>query len=84
MTLLGSVAAEVDGVAVPLGGRRQRAVFAMLALNAGRVVSVDHLVRVLWDDDPPARATMALQSMISRLRRVLGTQPSDDGQLCGS
>ena len=51
----------------------------MLALNAGRVVSVDHLIRVLWDDDPPARAAMALQSMISRLRRVLGTQPSDDG-----
>jgi DNA-binding SARP family transcriptional activator len=77
VTLLGSVAAEVDGVAVPLGGRRQRAVFAMLALNVGRVVSVDHLARVLWEDDPPDRATMALQSMISRLRRVLGTECGD-------
>ncbi|MDX6298965.1 MAG: hypothetical protein QOF53_179 [Nocardioidaceae bacterium] len=77
VTLLGPVAAEVDGVAVPLGGRRQRAVFAMLALDAGRVVSVDHLVRVLWEDDPPDRATMSLQSMISRLRRVLGTHFSD-------
>src|SRR3954447_20763288 len=79
VTLLGSVAAEVDGVAVPLGGRRQRAVFAMLALNPGRVVSVAHLVRVLWEDDPPDRATMALQSMISRLRRVLGTQGGGGG-----
>src|SRR4051812_26203468 len=71
VTLLGSVAAEVAGAAVPLGGRRQRAVFAILALNVGHVVSLDHLVRVLWEDDPPAQATMALQSLVSRLRRVL-------------
>jgi len=79
VTLLGSVAAEVAGAAVPLGGRRQRAVFAILALNVGRVVSLDHLVRVLWEDDPPARATMALQSMISRLRRVLATYGEEGG-----
>ncbi|MDX6300232.1 MAG: hypothetical protein QOF53_1446 [Nocardioidaceae bacterium] len=72
--MLGPVAAEVDGAPVPLGGRRQRAVFALLALNAGGVVSLDHLVRELWRDDPPAQATMALQSMISRLRRVLAEQ----------
>src|SRR3954447_22145691 len=71
VTLLGSVAADVDGSAVSLGGRRQRAVFAILALNVGRVVSLDHLMRVLWEDDPPAQATMSLQSMISRLRRIL-------------
>src|SRR4051812_22924049 len=71
VSLLGSVTAEVAGAAVPLGGRRQRAVFAILALNVGRVVSLDHLVRVLWEDDPPAQATMALQSLVSRLRRVL-------------
>jgi DNA-binding SARP family transcriptional activator len=72
VTLLGPVTAEVDGAAVALGGRRQRAVFGLLALNVGRVVSLDHLVRVLWEDDPPAQATMALQSLVSRLRRVLG------------
>jgi DNA-binding SARP family transcriptional activator len=73
VTLLGSVSADVDGAVVALGGPKQRAVFAMLALNVGRVVSLDYLVRVLWEDDPPAQATMALQSLISRLRRVLGS-----------
>jgi DNA-binding SARP family transcriptional activator len=38
VTLLGPVAAEVDGAAVALGGRRQRAAFALLALDVGRVV----------------------------------------------
>lgn len=79
MTLLGPVAAEVAGAVVPLGGPRQRAVFAILSLNVGRVVSLDHLVRVLWQDDPPAQATMALQSMMSRLRRVLATHGEQDG-----
>lgn len=77
VTLLGPIAAEVDGVVVPLGGRRQRAVFAILALSAGRVVSLDHLARVLWQDEPPAQATMALQSLVSRLRRVLALQGRD-------
>ena len=80
VTLLGSVAAEVDGAVVALGGPRQRAVFALLALNVGRVVSLDYLVRVLWDDDPPAQATMALQSLISRLRRVLASL--SEGEAC--
>src|SRR4051794_16434970 len=79
VTVLGPVAAEADGAPVALGGRRQRAVFALLALNAGEVVSLDHLVRELWRDDPPAQATMALQSMISRLRRVLAEQAGGGG-----
>src|SRR3954452_4076055 len=71
VTLLGPVSAEADGVAIALGGPKQRAVFALLALNAGRVVSMDRLVDELWSDLPPSRATMTLQSYVSRLRRVL-------------
>jgi len=79
--LLGPVGAEVDGVAVPLGGPKQRTVFALLALNAGRVVSLDRLIHELWSDDPPARATMALQSIVSRLRRILAAIPDDGSGL---
>src|SRR3954447_23507809 len=70
--LLGPVGAEVGGAAVPLGGPKQRAVFTLLALNAGRVVSLDRLIQELWSDEPPARSTLTLQSYVSRLRRVLG------------
>jgi DNA-binding SARP family transcriptional activator len=71
VTLLGPVSAESGGVELGLGGLKQRAVFALLALNAGRVVPLDRLVDELWRDEPPSRATLSLQSYISRLRRVL-------------
>jgi DNA-binding SARP family transcriptional activator len=71
VSLLGPVSAESGGAEVNLGGRQQRAVFALLALNAGRVVPMDRLVDELWRDEPPSRATLSLQSYVSRLRRVL-------------
>ena len=71
VTLLGPVGVESAGAAVALGGPKQRAVFALLALDVGRVVSLDRLILELWRDEPPAQATMALQSYVSRLRRVL-------------
>lgn len=74
VTLLGPVAAEDDGRGLPLGGPKQRAVFALLALCAGRVVSLDRLVDELWRDEPPSRSTLTLQSYVSRLRRVIAPQ----------
>ena len=42
--LLGPVSAETDGVPLRLGGRKQRAVFALLALQVNRPVALDRLV----------------------------------------
>ena len=69
--LLGPVSAETDGVPLRLGGRKQRAVFALLALQVNRPVALDRLVDELWRDEPPAQATLSLQSYISRLRRTI-------------
>jgi DNA-binding SARP family transcriptional activator len=80
VTLLGPVAAAADGTALPLGGLKQRAVFALMALNAGRVVALDRLVDELWNDEPPSRATLSLQSYVARLRRVLAGAPVADGE----
>jgi YVTN family beta-propeller protein len=55
-----------------LGGSKQRAVLAMLALRAGRVVSTDALIDGLWGDAPPATAAKSLQVYVSRLRKALG------------
>src|SRR5215213_7469298 len=71
VTLLGPVAAAAGGRELTLGGLKQRAVFALLALNAGRVVPLDRLVDELWADEPPSRATLSLQSYVARLRHVL-------------
>ncbi|WP_051971134.1 BTAD domain-containing putative transcriptional regulator [Kitasatospora azatica] len=69
--VLGSFAAEWNGEPVPLGGRRQRAVLARLAVARGAVVSVDRLVEEIWQGAPPARAVTSLQAYVSNLRRLL-------------
>ncbi|WP_217128532.1 BTAD domain-containing putative transcriptional regulator [Streptomyces sp. AC558_RSS880] len=61
-----------DGTVVPVGGARLRALLTVLALRTGRTVPVGLLVDEVWDGDPPADATGALQALVGRLRRTLG------------
>ncbi|GAB3179441.1 AfsR/SARP family transcriptional regulator [Streptomyces incanus] len=70
-----------DGTAVPVGGARLRALLTVLALRAGRTVPVRLLVDEVWDGEPPADATGALQALVGRLRRALGADAvaSDGG-----
>jgi predicted ATPase/DNA-binding SARP family transcriptional activator len=71
--LLGTVQVRDDvGDPVHVGGPRAQALLALLALDADRVVPAASLIDRLWDGDPPEGARGALQSMISRLRGVLG------------
>ncbi len=69
--VLGAVEVRRDGHPVELGGPQQRAVIAHLALDAGRVVSVERLIDRLWGDDPPRTPLGTLQSYVSRLRRAM-------------
>ncbi len=70
--LLGPITAELGGEPVSLGGPRQRAVLARLALVAGHIVTVDRLVDDVWPGGPPTTAVNTLQSYVSLLRRALG------------
>src|SRR6185503_764448 len=49
--LLGPIEVERGSRLVALGGQKPRALFAVLALEPGRVVSVDRLVAALEDGD---------------------------------
>ncbi len=60
-----------DGRVLEVGGRKQRALLAALALEAGRVVSVDRLVDRIWGDDTPPAPMASLQVYVSQLRRIL-------------
>jgi ABC-type transport system substrate-binding protein/DNA-binding SARP family transcriptional activator len=71
LRLLGPVELRLGDGPVELGPRKQRAVLAMLALEAGRTVSADHLSQGLWGDEPPASAAKMVQLYVSHLRRVL-------------
>ncbi|MFG2002154.1 BTAD domain-containing putative transcriptional regulator [Spirillospora sp. NPDC048911] len=63
--------ADGSGTRLDLGTRKQRALVAMLALEPGRVVSLDRLIQELWAGEPPAGATRTLQAYIAHLRKVL-------------
>lgn len=56
---------------VKLGSHKQRAILAILLIEAGRVVSTDALIDRLWGDEPPATAVATLQAYLSNLRRAL-------------
>ena len=69
--LLGPIEVLADGSPLELGGPQPRALVAHLALDHGRVVSVERLVARLWGEQPPTSPLASLQTTLSRLRRVL-------------
>ncbi|MFL6033777.1 MAG: BTAD domain-containing putative transcriptional regulator [Gaiellaceae bacterium] len=56
---------------LPLGGAKQRALLALLLLNANRVVSRERLIDELWGENPPETAVTSVQVYVSRLRKLL-------------
>src|SRR5215217_3633245 len=75
--ILGPLEVRANGDRLALGGPKQRALLAILLLNADRVVSRDRLIEELWANDPPQAARHALDVIVSRLRKALGA--SDGG-----
>ncbi|WP_214320912.1 AfsR/SARP family transcriptional regulator [Nonomuraea sediminis] len=63
-----------DGVELELGSPQQRLILAALLLARGRVLSLDQLVDVLWETDPPKTAVNAVRTYVSRLRGALGPE----------
>ncbi|WP_371522502.1 BTAD domain-containing putative transcriptional regulator [Kitasatospora sp. NBC_01300] len=70
--LLGPLVLDAGAGPLPIGGARLRALLACLALDAGRAVRPQALADALWAEAPPADQANALQSLVSRLRGVLG------------
>lgn len=69
-----------DGELIPLGAAKQRAVLAVLALEAGRGVSVDGLIDRVWGTNPPDRPRASLHAYTSRLRGALARAGYDAGR----
>ena len=70
--LLGPLEVIVGGTPLGLGAPRQRALLALLAINANEVVSRDRLVDELWGERAPASAGHAIHVYVSGLRKALG------------
>jgi WD40 repeat protein/DNA-binding SARP family transcriptional activator len=69
--ILGPVEVLIEGVPVSIGGPRQRALLAMLLLNANRVVSRERLIGGLLDGVRSESPEHVLQVQVSRLRKAL-------------
>ena len=69
--ILGPLEVSRSGCVLPLGGPRQRAVLALLLLEANRVVSMDRLAEDIWGGDPPEGWATTVQTYVFHLRRAL-------------
>src|SRR5262245_96179 len=69
--LLGPLEARVGTASVPLRRPKQRALLALLLLDANHVVGRDRLIDELWGGGPAEAAVKVLQTQISRLRKLL-------------
>jgi DNA-binding SARP family transcriptional activator len=78
--ILGTVGVWRDGLAVPVGGARQRRMLAALLLDPGRVIPAARLIDVLWDD-PPDSAVKQLHNCVAEVRRRLAAGGLDPALL---
>ena len=74
--MVGRFAVAVDGRAVEdrqVGSAKARRLLALLVVHRGHSVSTDRIVGALWEREPPPRAAENVATLVSRLRRALGT-----------
>jgi SARP family transcriptional regulator, regulator of embCAB operon len=79
--LLGPLSAELNGEQVAPSAAKQRQVLALLALNAGRVVTVSTLIEELWGDKPPRSYSTTLQTYVLQLRNAMATAAPGDASV---
>jgi DNA-binding SARP family transcriptional activator len=69
--ILGALRVMKGGRELSLGSGKQRAVLAVLLLDANRSVPTSQIVDAVWGDDPPANGANVVQKYVAGLRRVL-------------
>lgn len=69
--VLGPLRAVRGDTELDLGPAKQRAVLAVLLLEAGRVVPTPRIVDAVWGDEPPENGANVVQKYVAGLRRVL-------------
>lgn len=70
--LLGPFGVLADGEPVDVSAGRSSALLAVLAMSAGKVVSIERLADMVWGEELPANARRSVQTYVTRLRSALG------------
>src|SRR3954470_10029274 len=71
LKVLGPFEAVAGDTRLTLGGPAQRALLALLVLEANDVVSTSTIIHALWGDDAPSSATGIVRTYVWRLRQAL-------------
>ncbi|GIH20041.1 AfsR/SARP family transcriptional regulator [Rugosimonospora africana] len=77
--LLGRLEIASGGRLLELKRRRERCLLGVLLLQPNRPISIDRLIDLLWEGEPPPAARASLHTHVSRLRAALapgGHDPS--------
>lgn len=73
--VLGPLDVRCGESVLEIAAPQQRRLLTSLLLSAGQVISVESLLAVLWEDEPPASGRKVVQVYVSQLRRLLGERP---------
>jgi SARP family transcriptional regulator, regulator of embCAB operon len=76
--LLGALKATIADTPCIPSATKPRQIFALLAVNSGRVVTMSEISDELWGEDPPRSATTTLHTYIRHLRKKLDTVTNND------
>src|SRR5215471_5776991 len=69
--LLGPLEVCAGDGPIRLGAAKQRALLALLVLDANRVVARERLIDGLWGESPPESAVKLVQLYVWQLRKLL-------------
>lgn len=79
INVLGTFEATIDGVSIVPTAAKPRHLLAVLALNAGRVMTAATLIEELWGTKAPRSANSTLQTYVMQLRKfIAGALPDAD------
>jgi DNA-binding SARP family transcriptional activator/Tfp pilus assembly protein PilF len=79
--VLGPVEVWLDGQPAAAGHARQRAVLAVLLLDAGRVVPLEVLIDRVWGNHPPRSVRNVVYGYVGRLKALLASTGDPGGTL---
>ena len=81
LRLLGPVQVlDADGRIVEVRGDKPKGLLALLGLRAGEVVTSGRIVEELWREQDVRDPVNAMQVVVSKLRKSLGSVPSPQGR----
>jgi DNA-binding SARP family transcriptional activator len=81
INVLGPLEVDVGGVSIVPTASKPSQLLAILALNAGRVVTVNALTEEIWASNPPRSVVPTLHTYILKLRRNLDMALAGHGDL---